>query len=76
MAEGRPAPAAWVGQEAHLTYVVVDKARPLNCTIREVNAKGLCVAVGEGVSFFPWDKVVRIDLGHRDIPQSKTRVIR
>ena len=57
-------PDAWVGQEAHLRYVDADAPRSLNCTIREVNDRGVCVTAGEETSFFPWGSVVRIDLGH------------
>jgi hypothetical protein len=55
-------PDAWVGQEAHLRYVDADAPRSLNCTIKEVNDRGVCVTAGEETSFFPWASVVRIDL--------------
>ena len=57
-------PDAWVGQETHLRYVDADAPRSLNCTITEVNDRGVCVTAGEETSFFPWASVVRIDLGH------------
>jgi len=63
MAETIPVPNAWVGQEAHLRHV--DAPRSLNCTIGEVNDRGVCVDTGDETSFFPWGSVVRIDLGHR-----------
>jgi hypothetical protein len=59
-----PIPDAWVGREAHLRYVDADAPRSLNCTIREVNDRGACVDSGEETSFFPWNSIVRIDLGH------------
>ena len=61
MAEATP--DAWVGQEAHLRYVDADAPRSFNCTIREVNDRGVCVTAGDDTSFFPWSSVVRIDLG-------------
>jgi hypothetical protein len=64
MAETIPVPDAWVGQEAHLRYVDADAPRSLNCALREVNDRGVCVDAGDEVSFFPWGSVVRIDLGH------------
>ncbi len=64
MADTIPVPEAWVGQEAHLRYVDADAPRSLNCTIREVNDRGVYVDTGDEASFFPWGSVVRIDLGH------------
>jgi hypothetical protein len=57
-------PDAWVGREAHLRYVDADAPRSLDCTITEVNDRGICVDTGGEVSFFPWSSVVRLDLGH------------
>lgn len=64
MAQTTPVPDAWVGQEVHVRYVDADAPRSLNCTIREVNGRGVCVAAGDRTSFFPWSSVVRVDLGH------------
>ena len=64
MAQTTPIPDAWVGQEAHLRYVDADAPRSLNCTIREVNDRGVSVTAGDETSFFPWSSVVRIDLGY------------
>ncbi|MDF2701631.1 MAG: hypothetical protein K0S10_575, partial [Rubrobacteraceae bacterium] len=36
-------PDAWVGREAHLRYVDADAPRSLDCTITEVNDRGVCV---------------------------------
>jgi hypothetical protein len=57
-------PDAWVGREAHLRYVDADAPRSLDCTITEVNDRGICVDTGGETSFFPWSSVVRLDLGH------------
>jgi hypothetical protein len=57
-------PDAWVGREAHLRYVDADAPRSLDCTIAEVNDRGICVDTGGETSFFPWSSVVRLDLGH------------
>jgi hypothetical protein len=57
-------PDAWVGREAHLRYVDADAPRSLDCTITEVNNRGICVDTGGETSFFPWSSVVRLDLGH------------
>jgi hypothetical protein len=64
MAETTPVPEAWVGEDVHVRYVEADAPRSLNCTIREVDGRGVCVAAGDGISFFPWSSVVRVDLGH------------
>ena len=64
MAETAPVPGAWVGQEVNLRYVDADAPRSLDCTITEVNDRGVCVDTGDETSFFPWGSVVRIDLGH------------
>ena len=64
MAQSAPIPDAWVGKEAHLRYVDADAPRSLNCTIREVNDRGVCVTATDETSFFPWGSVVRIDLGY------------
>jgi hypothetical protein len=63
MAETAPVPESWVGQEVNLRYVDADAPRSLDCTIREVNDWGVCVA-GERASFFAWSSIVRIDFGH------------
>ena len=57
-------PEAWVGREAHLRYVDADAPRSLDCTITEVNDRGICVDTGDETSFFPWNSVVRLNLGH------------
>ena len=62
MVKTTPVPDAWVGQEAHLRYVDADAPRSFNCTIREVNDRGVCVTAGEETSFFPWGSVVRLSL--------------
>ncbi len=66
MAETIPVPEAWVGQEAHLRYVDADPPRSLNCTIREVSDRGVCVEreSRDEISFLLWGSVVRIDLGY------------
>ena len=64
MAEAIPVSEAWVDQEAHLRYVDADVPRSLNCTIREVNDRGVCVETRDETSFFPWGSVVRLDVGH------------
>jgi hypothetical protein len=64
VAETSPVPEAWNGREVHLRYVDADAPRSLDCTITEVNDRGVCVASGDETSFFPWGSVIRIDLGH------------
>ena len=67
-------PDAWVGREAHLRYVDADAPRSLDCTITEVNDRGICVDTGGETSFFPWSSVVRLDLGHsRPAPRLRKR---
>ena len=56
-------PEPGVGQVVHLRYVDADAPRSLDCTITEVNERGVCVAA-EKTSFFAWSSIVRIDLGH------------
>jgi hypothetical protein len=63
MAETAPVPEAWIGQDVNLRYVDADAPRSLDCTITEVNDRGVCVAT-EKTSFFAWSNIVRIDLGH------------
>ena len=57
MAETTPVPDAWVGEEVHVRYVEADAPRSLN------NGWGVCVAAGDGISFFPSSSVVRTVLG-------------
>ncbi len=71
MAQSAPIPDAWVGQEAHLRYVDADAPRSLNCTIREVNDRGVCVASGDETSFFPWGSVIKVDLGHSHLSRGR-----
>lgn len=55
-------PEAWVGREVRLRYVDADVPRSIDCTVREVNDRGVCAAVDDVPSFFPWNSIVRIDL--------------
>jgi hypothetical protein len=38
---------------------IPDAPRSLDCTITEVNDRGVCVDTGDATSFFPWGSVVR-----------------
>lgn len=64
MAEGTPVPEAWIGREVHVRYVDADAPRGLDCTLREVHERGVCVVTDDQTSFFPWSSIVRIDMGH------------
>lgn len=64
MAQEGPAPEVWTGREVHLRYVDADAPRSLDCTLEEVNDRGVRVSAGGRTSFFPWTSVVRLDLGH------------
>ena len=57
-------PDAWVDQEVNVTYIGAGKTNDINCTLRDVNDRGVGVDRGGTVSFFPWTSVVRIDQGH------------
>jgi hypothetical protein len=60
--EGTPTtPEAWVGREVRLRYVDADAPRTIECTIAEVNDRGVRVEVEDRSAFFPWGSVVRID---------------
>lgn len=64
MAETTPIPEAWIGQDVHVRFSDGGEPRSRNGTIREVNDRGICVD-GEGkTSFFPWNNIVEVDLGH------------
>jgi hypothetical protein len=77
MAEQLPMPDAWVGEEATVTYLAAERTRNVNCTIREVNDRGVGVEEAEKTAFFPWTSIVRIDLGHHARRGSRTtRAIR
>jgi hypothetical protein len=56
-----PTPDAWVGRVARLRYVDADAPRTIECTLAEVNERGVCVEVEGRPAFFPWGSVVRID---------------
>jgi hypothetical protein len=76
MAERLPMPDAWVGLEATVTYLVAERTRDVNCTIREVNDRGVGVEEAQKeaqkTAFFPWTSIVRIDLGHHARRGSRT----
>jgi hypothetical protein len=80
MAEQLPMPDAWVGEEATVTYLAAERTRNVNCTIREVNDRGVGVEEAQKetqkeaqkTAFFPWTSIVRIDLGHHARRGSRT----
>ena len=61
-AEG--APSAWIGQEVKVQYAEGGRSGSLNCTLQAVNQYGVTVTVEENTSFFPWNNVIRVELGH------------
>lgn len=71
MTETAPTPEAWIGREVHVRYVDADAPRSINCTLTEVNDRGVCTLAGEETSFFPWGSVIRIDLGHSRLAQGR-----
>jgi hypothetical protein len=54
-------PEAWDRREVSLRYVDADAPRTIECTIAEVNDRGMRVEVEGSPTFFPWGSVVRID---------------
>lgn len=71
MTQTAPTPEAWIGREVHVRYVDADAPRSVNCTLTEVNDRGVCTLSGEVTSFFPWGSVIRIDLGHSRLAQGR-----
>ena len=69
-------PDAWVDQEVNVTYIGAGKANDINCTLRDVNDRGVGVDRGDTVSFFPWTSVVRIDRGHSAQRRKRTTLVR
>jgi hypothetical protein len=67
-------PDAWIGQEVNVTYIAAGKTNDVNCTITQVNDRGVGVERGEKTSFFPWTSIVRIDLGHASQEHKKLRL--
>jgi hypothetical protein len=69
-------PDAWVDQEVNITYIGAGKTNDVNCTLRDVNVRGVGVDRGDTVSFFPWTSVVRIDRGHSAQRRKRTTLVR
>jgi hypothetical protein len=69
-------PDAWVDQEVNVTYIGAGKTNDVNCTLRDVNERGVGVDRGDTVSFFPWTSVVRIDRGHSAQRRRRTTSVR
>jgi hypothetical protein len=69
-------PDAWVDQEVNITYIGAGKTNDFNCTLRDVNERGVGVDRGNTVSFFPWTSVVRIDRGHSAQRRNRTTLVR
>jgi hypothetical protein len=69
-------PDAWVGQQVNVTYIGAGKTNDINCTLRDVNERGVGVDRGDTVSFFPWTSVVRIDRGHSAQRRKRTTLVR
>jgi hypothetical protein len=76
MAEDLVWPDAWVDQKVNITYIGAGKTNDVNCTLRDVNDRGVGVDRGDTVSFFPWTSVVRIDRGHASRDRKKLRLQR
>ena len=77
MADYQAWPDAWVDQEVNITYIGAGKTNDINCTLRDVNDRGVGVDRENTVSFFPWTSVVRIDRGHASRRGRRTvRVVR
>ena len=68
-------PEAWIDQEVNVTYIGAGKTSDVNCTLRDVNDRGVGVDRGDTVSFFPWTSVVRIDRGHSAQRRRTTRLV-
>jgi hypothetical protein len=69
-------PDAWVNQEVNITYIGAGKTNDFNCTLRDVNERGVGVDRGDTTSFFPWTSVVRIDRGHSAQRRRRTTLVR
>jgi hypothetical protein len=69
-------PEAWIDQEVNVTYIGAGKTSDVNCTLRDVNDRGVGVDRGDTVSFFPWTSVVRIDRGHSAQHRKLTILVR
>ncbi len=69
-------PDAWVDQEVNITYIGAGKTNDIDCTLRDVNHRGVGVDRGDTVSFFPWTSVVRIDRGHSAQRRRRTTLVR
>ncbi len=68
-------PDAWVGQEVKITYIAAGKTSNVNCTLEEVNDRGVGVNRGNTTSFLPWTSVVIIDRGHSPQERTRTRLV-
>jgi hypothetical protein len=64
MAEDLVWPDGWIDQEVNITYIGAGKTNDINCTLRDVNDRGVGVERENTLSFFPWTSVVRVDRGH------------
>ncbi len=69
-------PDAWVNQEVNITYIGAGKTNDFNCTLRDVNERGVGVERGDTTSFFPWTSVVKIDRGHSAERRRRTTLVR
>jgi hypothetical protein len=69
-------PDAWVDQEVNITYIGAGKTNDVNCTLRDVNERGVGVERGDTTSFFPWTSVVKIDRGHASRDRKRLRLQR
>jgi hypothetical protein len=76
MAEHVALPDAWVNEEVNITYIGAGKTNDVNCTLREVNGRGVGVDRGDTASFLPWTSIVRIDRGHASRGRKKLRLQR
>jgi hypothetical protein len=57
----RPVPEKWIGKEISLASVRADGSRR-NCTLEEVNDRGVVVSYDRKTSFHPWDTIAALQL--------------
>lgn len=65
-AEKRSVPEVWVGQEVNVRYADADIPRWLDCTLNGVDERGVHASTDDKDTFFPWNSIIKIDLGHSD----------
>jgi hypothetical protein len=63
VAEEKSIPEKWVGEKIRLVSVGGSQTRSANCTLEEVNDRGVVISHKGATRFHPWNTIISLQLG-------------